>query len=213
MHAHSDHGSVPHHLSGEQTAKHRFQKTGQGFCKYFKAHQDDALITGLRNDSHPEVSGHLNSPSSTRAGLAQQPPSQTQGCGQVCVQGGLLCADCALLYSSFHLPAQVRVTSCRHRANSRDPRPLGEVPGVQVPAIPQHGKGANCLDRPQDNMPPLPSPLAPQEKILWPPSHPNGISLSHLGASSAWTHKLKHLAPFTFLFLHSFFTSPIFQPW
>lgn len=34
------------------------------------------------------------------------------------------------------------------------------------------------------------------------PSHPNGISLSHLGASSAWTHNLKHLAPFKFLSLH-----------
>lgn len=126
----------------------------------------------------------------------------------MCVQGGLLWADRARLYSSFHLPAQVRVTSCRHRANSRDPRPLGEVPGVQVPAIPQHGKGANCLDRPQDNMPPLPSPLAPQEKILWPPSHPTGISLSHLEASSAWTRKLKHLAPFTFLSLHLPYFSP-----
>lgn len=99
-----------------------------------------------------------------------------------------------LLYSGFYLPSPVDMTSWKHRANSRDPRARGRVPRVQVPAIPQHGKGTNCLDRPWDNRPPLPSLLAQQEKTLWLPSHLNGISLQHFRVSSAEMHQMKHLA-------------------
>lgn len=114
---------------------------------------------------------------------------------------GLLCTDSALLCSGFYLPAQVGITSSKHRANSPDPRPQGQVPRVQVPAIPQHGKGANCLGRPQDNTPPLPSPLAQQEKILCARVIRMEFLFNASEVSSAQMHRLKHLALSEFLSL------------
>lgn len=54
-------------------------------------------------------------------------------------------ADSARLYSGFYLPAHGGITSSKHWANSRDLGAPGQVPRVQVPTIPQHGKGASCL--------------------------------------------------------------------
>lgn len=79
------------------------------------------------------------------------------------------------MYSSFCFsptPASIFLLRLEwpqsNRANSHDSRPQKRVPrshlGHSYPST-QHGKGANCLDRPQDNRPLLPSSMSQQEKI------------------------------------------------
>lgn len=167
MHAHGHLSSMSPLLSGH--SKLGVTASGRpvpGSRKYFKAHQDDSVIsTGFRNVSLSKFLNisilplvkQLAGPSSPVSKPRRLKPSMCPG---------LLCTDSALLCSGFCLPAQVGITSSKHRANSPDPRARGQVPRVQVPAIPQHGKGAHCPGRPQDNTPPLPSPLAQQEKIF-----------------------------------------------
>lgn len=115
-----------------------------GFRKYSNAQQGDSVIrTGLRDDSLPEfqtISVSLQG----NSWPAPSAPFQALE-AEAKYASGAAHGDSALLYSGFHLPAHDGITSSKHRANSRDLRAQGQVPRVQVPAIPQHGKGANCL--------------------------------------------------------------------
>lgn len=113
-----------------------------------------------------------------------------------------------LCSSPVQLPASCSGWNNLLKAQGEFLWPRSQVPRVQVPAIPQHGKGrkgANCLDRPQDSAPPLPSLLAQQEKILW----PRVIRMEFLfNTSESHQPKLKHLALSEFLSLRF----PYFNP-